>query len=110
LYKREPGEGKLRQRLGDRYRRILAPDMKKIRQNLSRVAELLDPLLETVGSPVPERVKLAIDNGTVRKEEFAGAFKKTTRRIVSVGRVRAGQPVEDAGIRDADSEDPEIDF
>jgi hypothetical protein len=94
----EYDEPTLRQRLGERYGAILGPDVRKIRANLGQVTPLLQPLLPLIGSPAPERVREAVEKGVVRAEEFAGAFRKTTRRLVAVSRVRPepGQPAGDA--------------
>jgi hypothetical protein len=83
----EYDEPALKERLGARFRSILAPDWRKIRRHLADLQSTLDPMLETIGSPTPDRVRFAIEQGIVKKEEFAGAFKKTTRRTVAVSRV-----------------------
>jgi hypothetical protein len=88
----EYDEETLRARLGDRYRALLAPDVRKIRNHLAEIAGALDPVLDIVGSPAPEKVKAAIDQAVVRREDFAGAFRKTVRRAVSVSRVRPETP------------------
>jgi hypothetical protein len=80
----------LHDRLGDRYPAILAPDLRKIRLHLDKLESLFTPILGLIGSPVPEKVRVAIENGTVNKESFAGAFKKTVKRFVAVGRTSAG--------------------
>ena len=77
-------EDVLRKRLGDRYTSILVPDLRKMRAALGRLQPYLEPALPMIGSPDPERVKAAIQSGTVRKEEFAGAFEKTVRHSVRV--------------------------
>jgi len=83
----------LRQRLADRYVSILEPDVRKIRKAMVKVAPLLQPVIEQIGSPSPDRVRSAIEAGVVRKEEFAGAFEKTTKRMIAVSKVRpAGDP------------------
>jgi len=84
----EYDEETLRKRLGTRYTAILAPDLRKIRQSLPELHATLEPLLPMIGSPSPDRVREAIQNGVVKTEEFSGAFRKTTRRFVAVGRVR----------------------
>lgn len=78
----------LKERLGERYNLILAPDLRKIRQNMETVAETLEPIMALVGSPSPDRVRSAIEKGLVTAGEFAGAFSKTTRDLVSVARAR----------------------
>ncbi|MCX5879173.1 MAG: hypothetical protein NTY44_08700 [Deltaproteobacteria bacterium] len=86
----EYNESLLHDRLGDRYATILAPDLRKIRLHLDKLESLFTPILGLIGSPVPEKVRVAIENGTVNKESFAGAFKKTVKRFVAVGRTSAG--------------------
>ena len=84
----EYDEPVLRERLGARFASILAPDIKKIRRHLADLAPVLAPALDTIGSPSPDRVRAAVEQGIVKKEEFAGAFEKTIRRTVAVTRVR----------------------
>jgi hypothetical protein len=93
----EYDEEKLKVRLGERYGAILAPDPRKIRRNLGAVEAALAPFLDVVGSPSADRVRNAIERGVVRSEEFAGAFTKTARSLVSVSRVRSssGPPAPD---------------
>jgi hypothetical protein len=83
----EYNEPVLRERLGDRFPAILAPDLKKMRRNLEAIASGLTPFMDLIGAPAPERGRAAIEQGLVRKEEFAGAFRKTTRRLVAVGKL-----------------------
>jgi hypothetical protein len=80
----------LRNRLGDRYGMLLRPDIKKIRRNLDAIEPSLSDVLDLVGSPVPEKVKEAIEAGRVRKEEFAGAFKR--EEVVSIAVSRRSEP------------------
>ena len=84
----EYNEAVLRERLGERYASILAPDIRKIRRCLPEIAPLLTPVMDKVGAPAADRVRAAVEQGLVRKEEFAGAFQKTTRRLVAVSRAR----------------------
>jgi hypothetical protein len=86
----EYNEAVLRDRLGERYSAILAPDLRKIRLHLSEIESLFTPVLSLVGTPEPERVRAAIETGIVNKDEFAGAFKKTTKRYVAVSKARSG--------------------
>ncbi|HEX9910403.1 MAG TPA: hypothetical protein VGA86_05940 [Desulfatiglandales bacterium] len=90
----EYNESLLHDRLGDRYSVILAPDLRKIRLHLDKLESLFSPVLSLIGSPSPDKVRLAIENGIVNKESFTGAFKKTVKRFVAVGRTWAGDPVE----------------
>ena len=86
----EYNESLLHDRLGDRYLAILAPDLRKIRVHLDKLESTFNPVLSLIGSPSPEKVRIAIENGVVNKESFAGAFKKTVKRFVAVGRTSPG--------------------
>jgi len=86
----EYDEELLRDRLGDRYTRILRPDLKKLKANLEKVESCLEPVLDIVGSPHPDRVRAAVLSGVLTKEEFAGAFRKTEKRRVAVRRDTGG--------------------
>jgi len=85
----EYNETLLHDRLGDRYLSILAPDLRKIRANLDKLESLFTPVLSLVGSPSPDKVRVAIENGIVNKESFTGAFKKTVKRFVAVSKTQA---------------------
>ena len=93
----EYDEEKLRHRLGDRYATLLAPDWRKVRRHLDEVAPALAPFLSLVGSPVPEKVRDAVEHGVVRKEEFDGAFCKSVRRLVAVSRQKPDGAERQAG-------------
>jgi len=80
----EYDEEKLRARLGDRYHALLEPDLRKLRSELPNLGKELEPLLDRIGSPSPEKVKSAIENGTISADEFKGAFSKTVREYISV--------------------------
>lgn len=71
-------EAKLKQRLGERYRLILEPDLKKLRQNLPQLKPALTPYLELIGSPTKERVQEKITSGEMQLDDFRGAFEKTS--------------------------------
>jgi len=86
----EYNESLLHDRLGDRYLAILAPDLRKIRLHLDKLESTFNPVLSLIGSPSPEKVRIAIENGVANKESFAGAFKKTVKRFVAVGRTSPG--------------------
>jgi hypothetical protein len=86
----EYNESLLHDRLGDRYPAILAPDLRKMRLHLDELESTFNPVLSLIGSPSPEKVRVAIENGIVNKESFAGAFKKTVKRFVAVGKAWAG--------------------
>ena len=86
----EYNEELLQQRLADRYSSLLEPDIRKIRKSLKDVSPLLQPMIDRIGSPSAGKVRSAIEAGVVQKEEFAGAFEKTTKRNVSVMRMRMG--------------------
>jgi hypothetical protein len=96
----EYNESLLRDRLGDRYLAILAPDLRKIRANLDKLESLFTPVLSLIGTPSPEKVRVAIENGIVNKESFSGAFKKTVKRFVAVGKVWTGDTADTAGDTD----------
>jgi len=96
----EYNESLLHDRLGDRYPAILAPDLRKIRLHLDKLESLFTPILGLIGSPAPEKVRVAIENGTVNKESFAGAFKKTVKRFVAVGKAWAGDTSDTADDND----------
>jgi hypothetical protein len=81
----------LRQRLGERYLKILKADPGKIRRHLSAVEELLQPALDLVGSPHRDQVRAAVERGDVPKDAFAGAFEKVTRTTIAVTRQRDGE-------------------
>ena len=74
----------LRERLGDRYRQILSPDARKVRKHAAELGDALDEHLELIGSPTPDRVQAAIEGGLVRADEFRGAFRKDTTRVLNV--------------------------
>jgi hypothetical protein len=78
----------LRQRLGERYALILRPDPAKLRKHLTEITGCLQPVLDLVGSPHRDAVRDAIGNGTVRKEEFAGAYEKKEKVTLAVMRFR----------------------
>jgi ElaB/YqjD/DUF883 family membrane-anchored ribosome-binding protein len=80
----EYDEETLRARLGDRYTTLLEPDIKKLRAELPSLGNELEPLLDRIGSPSPDKVKAAVENGTVSTDEFTGAFTKTTKEYISV--------------------------
>jgi ElaB/YqjD/DUF883 family membrane-anchored ribosome-binding protein len=80
----EYDEETLRARLGERYSSLLDPDIKKLRAELPNLGNELEPLLDRIGSPSPDKVKAAVENGTVSAEEFKGAFTKTTKEYISV--------------------------
>jgi len=86
----EYNEQALQQRLGERYVAILEPDWRKIRRNLPALTPALTPHMPLIGTPSAAKVREAIESGTVRAEEFAGAFEKRTRHLVAVSRVREG--------------------
>ncbi len=80
----EYNEEVLRKRLGNRYSALLEPDIRKLRAELPNLEEELKPLLDRIGSPSPEKVKAAVEAGTVSAEEFKGAFTKTLKEYVTV--------------------------
>jgi hypothetical protein len=84
----EYDESLLRDRLGERYPAILTPDLRKIRLHLDKLESLFAPVLGLIGTPSPEKVRAAIENGLVSRESFSGAFKKTLKPFVAVGKTR----------------------
>ena len=80
----EYDENLLRSRLGEKYKCLLKPDLRKIRQHLPELEEVLSPVLDKVGSPDRDRVRTAIDNGDVKREVFSGAFRKETKTRLAV--------------------------
>ncbi len=78
----------LRERLGERYRLLLRPDLRKLRRHLDAVEPHLAEMLDVIGSPDPGRVKEAIETGRISAEEFQGAFEK--RKVVQVAVSRPG--------------------
>lgn len=89
----------LRDRLGDRYRSILEPEMKRVRKHLPEIEHLLEPALDLVGAPSRERVERCILDGTVAAADFAGAFDKNTTDVLyvrrSVSQVPPEEPADD---------------
>lgn len=84
-------EALLSERLGDRYRLLLKPDVRKIRANLDVVAPHLAPIIEIIGSPAPDQVKQALESGEVSRDDFSGAFTKRLVEYVSVTGGSAGE-------------------
>lgn len=74
----------LKERLGERYEALLKPDLEKIREHLDAISPCFDNILEYVGSVSPEKVREAIEDGIVEKEEFDGAYSKTTHRRIDI--------------------------
>lgn len=88
----EYDEQTLRARLGDRYHALLEPDMKKLRAEVPALGNELESLLDRIGSPSPEKVKAAVESGTVSADEFKGAFTKTIREYISVATLKKDAP------------------
>lgn len=63
---------------------LLEPDIKKLRTELPNLGDELAPLLDRIGSPSPDKVKVAVESGAVSADEFKGAFAKTTKEYISV--------------------------
>ena len=76
----------LKQRLGDKYLLLLEPDLSKLKTHLHDVAPLLQPMLQQIGSPSREKVKAAVEAGTIDRKAFEGAFTKVDASVFSVGR------------------------
>ena len=86
----EYDETLLRSRLGEKYKCLLKPDLRKIRQHLPELEDILSPVLDKVGTPDRHKVKTAIDKGDVKKENFSGAFRKETKIRLAVMKVQPG--------------------
>jgi len=79
-------EALLQERLGEKYRKILAPDLIKIGKNLETLTRLFDPVIEQIGSPTPEKVKWAVESGFIERTVFNGTYDRSTQLSVRVGR------------------------
>lgn len=86
----EYDENLLHSRLGEKYKCLLKPDLRKIRQHLSELDEILSPVLDKIGTPDRNKVKAAIDNGDVQREAFSGAFRKETKTRLAVTKFQPG--------------------
>ena len=103
----EYNEDVLRQRLGERYKMILSPDVRKIKTGLAGLKGALDPYLQQIGSPDSEKVREAVQSGLIATDEVRGAFVKHRRQSVAVTRLRErpgvtaepGRPPDGAGGR-----------
>ena len=84
----EYDEELLRTRLGDRYKSILEPDMRKLKAELPNLGNELELLLDRIGSPSAEKVKAAIESGAASPGEFKGAFAKTAKEYITVAVAR----------------------
>ena len=84
----EYDEEQLRTRLGDRFVHVLRPDPKKVRGHLAELEASLQPFLATIGSPDRDKVRAAIEQGLVRADEFAGAFRKSVKTRVAVAKAQ----------------------
>lgn len=85
-------EAGLRERLGDRFRSILALDAKKVRRHLDELQPVLEPYLDTIGSVSQERVAEQITSGRMSPTEFAGLFKKEHKSTLYVQMHSAASP------------------
>lgn len=74
----------LRSRLGHDYRRILQPDVAKIRQHLSELEPDLAPHLDKIGSPSREKIQQLVSSGAIPLDAFRGAFQKINKPILFV--------------------------
>lgn len=80
----EYDEEMLRKRLDDRYEAILKPDLEKIAPVLDQIEACFDHILNLIGTPSPDKVREAIEEGLVAREEFDGAFRKTVQPKIIV--------------------------
>lgn len=79
----------LKKRLGDQYQDILEIDAVRLR-DLSRDyfrKEMLEPYLDEIGSPSRKKIAEMICYGELDKQDFKGAFKKTSRPVLYVKQV-----------------------
>ena len=78
-------EDALRERLGDeRYRKILAPDINKIKKQLDDLEDALAAHLDLIGSPSPALVHKAVKKGLMTYKDFAGLFSKESKETLYV--------------------------
>jgi len=87
----EYDEDVLRERLGERYEKILSPNLKKMKRAMPHLRQVLQPVLREIGSPDAELVKQAVESGSVRADEFDGAYEKHRREFVTVSRAKPKQ-------------------
>ena len=85
----EYDEGLLLDRLGERYVHILSPDVRKIKKRMDDVEPLLVEMLDTIGTPDRAKVRRAIQQGLISRNEFEGAFRKSTKTRVAVSLLTA---------------------
>ncbi len=85
-------EALLRDRLGDQYRMVLEPDLKKIKSHLPQITPALEPYIEAIGSPSRDRIKDLITTGLLMKEDFKGAFRKIDKSIMFVKKRSLDEP------------------
>jgi hypothetical protein len=77
-------EDLLRSRLGQDYRRILQPDIVKIRQHLAELGPSLAPHMEMIGSPSRKKIQQLVSSGEIPMDAFRGAFQKTHKPVLFV--------------------------
>lgn len=77
-------EDLLRSRLGQDYRRILQPDIAKIRQHLSELGPFLAPHMEMIGSPSRKKIQQLVSSGEIPMDAFRGAFQKINKPVLFV--------------------------
>lgn len=76
----------LRERLGEKYKDILSPDIHKIRRHLADLEEVLQPFIGKLGKPDRTKIRKAVEKGEIPTESFTGAFKKSPRNLVAIMR------------------------
>ena len=75
-------------------------DIRKIRRHLPELGATLAPVMDLIGSPAADRVRAAIEQGLVSKEDFTGVFTKTIKRQVAVAKAKPGGAAADNGSRE----------
>ncbi len=77
-------EDKLRTRLGDKYRLILQPDIKRIKESLEEIKPQIMPYIDKIGKPSPQLVKEMIKSGKLNVAEFKDAYEKVATHTLYV--------------------------
>lgn len=81
----EYNEELLRARLGEeKYRSILSVDWKRVRANFEKLEPLMTPVIDLVGMPSADKVKIGIESGALDRAAFSGAFVKRKKVQLAV--------------------------